>query len=82
MMSLMLFAVYGAGMFGPQADLIPKRELSSVKENTDKVSQKMEEAKNKMEKAKHGMEEANRKLQSVKEEAQVKSGCSACSCGK
>lgn len=79
MMSLMLFEVYGAGMFGPQADLIPKRELSSVEEGKNK----MEKAKHGMKEAKHGMEEANRKLQSVKEEVkQVKSGCSACSCGK
>ena len=77
MMSLILFTVYGAGIFGSKADLLPSRGLSSVKEEV-----KEEVKKEVQKKVQEAMTKGKRNLQSKIEDKVGKSDCSSCSCGK
>lgn len=79
MMSLLLFTVYGAEMFGPTADLIP-RGLNSV-EKVEKINEAKEQAKE----AKRQVSEAKVQLEEVKgqlKEAKELKKTSCCPCSK
>jgi microcompartment protein CcmL/EutN len=73
MMSLLLFTVYGAEMFGPTADLIP-RGLNSV-EKVEKIKEQAKEAKRQV-------SEAKVQLEKVKEQVKEEKKTSCCSCSK
>lgn len=76
MMSLLLFTVYGAEMFGARADLIP-RGLNSV-EKVEKIKEQAKEAKRQVSEAKVQLDEVKGKLNEAKELKKT----SCCSCSK
>lgn len=83
MMSLLLFTVYGAEMFGARADLIP-RGLNSV-EKVEKIKEQAKEVKEQAKEAKRQVSEAKVQLEEVKgqlKEAKELKKTSCCSCSK